>query len=62
MTIAANIKAIRDKLAGFEHPPELIAVSKTKPLAMLQEAYDNGQRLFGENYIQELTEKVPKMP
>ena len=62
MSVAANIKAIRDKLATFEHSPELIAVSKTKPLSMLQEAYDNGQRLFGENYIQELVEKVPKMP
>lgn len=62
MSVAANIKTIRDKLATFERPPALIAVSKTKPLAMLQEAYDNGQRLFGENYIQELTEKVPKMP
>ena len=62
MSVAANLKTIRDKLSAFQRPPELIAVSKTKPLTMLQEAYDNGQRLFGENYIQELVEKVPKMP
>lgn len=40
----------------------LIAVSKTKPLSMLQEAYDAGIRDFGENKVQELTDKMPKMP
>ncbi len=39
----------------------LIAVSKTKPLSMLQEAYVAGARLFGENKVQELTEKMPAM-
>lgn len=40
----------------------LIAVSKTKPLSMLQDAYEAGARDFGENKVQELTEKIPKMP
>lgn len=40
----------------------LVAVSKTKPIAMLQEAYDAGQRVFGENYVQELCDKQPLMP
>jgi pyridoxal phosphate enzyme (YggS family) len=40
----------------------LIAVSKTKPVAMLKEAYDAGQRHFGENYVQELVEKQPQLP
>ena len=40
----------------------LIAVSKTKPLSMLQEAYDAGIRDFGENKVQELTEKMPRLP
>lgn len=40
----------------------LIAVSKTKPVSMLQEAYDAGIRDFGENKVQELTEKIPKLP
>ena len=35
----------------------LIAVSKTKPVSMLQEAYDAGVRDFGENKVQEITEK-----
>ena len=40
----------------------LIAVSKTKPIELLQEAYDAGVRDFGENKVQELMEKMPKLP
>ncbi len=40
----------------------LISVSKTKPLQMLKEAYEAGARDFGENKVQELTEKIPQMP
>lgn len=42
--------------------PRLVAVSKTKPVAAVQEAYDAGQRVFGENYVQELVEKAPQLP
>ncbi len=40
----------------------LIAVSKTKPVPMLQEAYDAGAREFGENKPQELKDKYPQLP
>ena len=40
----------------------LIAVSKTKPVETLQEAYDLGVRVFGENKVQELTEKYDSLP
>ena len=40
----------------------LIAVSKTKPAEMLKEAYDLGVRVFGENKVQELTEKYDLLP
>ena len=40
----------------------LIAVSKTKPLHMLREAYEAGARDFGENKVQELMDKIPQMP
>ena len=40
----------------------LVAVSKTKPIADLQEAYDAGQRIFGENKIQEMAEKFDALP
>jgi len=40
----------------------LIAVSKTKPLELLREAYDAGVRDFGENKVQELLDKIPALP
>ncbi|MEY2829555.1 MAG: hypothetical protein RIQ33_1413 [Bacteroidota bacterium] len=41
---------------------QLIAVSKTKPVSDIQELYDAGQRVFGENYVQELVDKQPQLP
>jgi pyridoxal phosphate enzyme (YggS family) len=41
---------------------ELVAVSKTKPISLIQEAYDHGQRIFGENRVQELAEKYEQLP
>ena len=40
----------------------LVAVSKTKPVSDLMQAYDAGQRIFGENKVQEMTEKFEQMP
>ena len=40
----------------------LIAVSKTHPVDKIREAYEGGQRVFGENKVQELTEKQPQLP
>ena len=67
--IKENIRAVEQsiedscKISGRE-PSEvtLIAVSKTKPLSMLKEAYDAGARDFGENKVQELLDKIPEMP
>jgi hypothetical protein len=59
MSIANNLQEIKSTL------PEqvtLVAVSKTKPVANLMEAYDAGQRIFGENKIQEMAEKWEEMP
>ncbi|MDG1147311.1 MAG: YggS family pyridoxal phosphate-dependent enzyme [Crocinitomicaceae bacterium] len=57
---------ITSQLAAVQNSiPEnvtLVAVSKTKPIAMLQEAYDLGQRVFGENKVQELVEKQEVLP
>lgn len=69
MSIAENLKEVqRDinevcKKCGRD-PSEvtLIAVSKTKPLEDLKEAYDAGARDFGENKVQELTAKMPNLP
>lgn len=60
MSIAANISAIKKEI---EHTGvKLIAVSKTKPLESITEAYQAGQRVFGENMVQELVEKYEKLP
>ena len=40
----------------------LVAVSKTKPVDMLREAYDLGVRVFGENKVQEIREKYEMLP
>ena len=45
-----------------ENEVTLIAVSKTKPNEMIMEAYEAGVRDFGENYVQELTEKMESLP
>ena len=45
-----------------EATPLLVAVSKTKSIAAIMAAYDAGQRVFGENYVQELSEKAPVLP
>ena len=59
MSIKENLLKIKSSLP--EHVT-LVAVSKTKPVADLMEAYDAGQRFFGENKIQEMTEKWEQMP
>ena len=60
MSIAANISAINDELRNTS--AKLIAVSKTKPVEIITEAYNAGQRIFGENTVQELVEKYEKLP
>lgn len=59
MKIAENLQNIKNNL------PEnttLIAVSKTKSIEEIMEAYDAGQRVFGENKVQELVGKQEKLP
>lgn len=46
----------------FQHEATLVAVSKTKPVSLLQEAYEAGVRDFGENKAQELQAKQPELP
>jgi pyridoxal phosphate enzyme (YggS family) len=60
MSIADNIISLKKETEGTK--VTLLAVSKTKPAAELMEAYDAGQRLFGENMVQELVEKQESLP
>lgn len=48
--------------ATQKHRAKLVAVSKTKPVSSLLTLYEEGQRAFGENYVQELVDKQPMMP
>lgn len=57
--IKENLQRIKDTIPSTVN---LVAVSKTKPLPLLQEAYDAGQRHFGENRVQELAEKFEALP
>ncbi len=53
-----QLAEIKQKNPGVRADAQLIAVSKTKPISLITEAYLAGQRLFGENYVQELVEKA----
>ena len=59
MSIQKQLLSILEELPKHVH---LVAVSKTKPNADLKEAYAAGQRIFGENKIQEMTEKWETLP
>ncbi len=59
MSISINLNTIKSQIPARV---TLVAVSKTKPVADLMEAYDAGQRIFGENKIQEMTDKWEVMP
>lgn len=59
MSIKENLLKI---ISSLPENVTLVAVSKTKPVADLMEAYDAGQRIFGENKIQEMSEKWEQMP
>ena len=67
--VTENLRIVEEKIQNAckrsgrkREDVTLIAVSKTKPAAMIQEAYDAGIRVFGENKVQELTEKYDELP
>lgn len=59
MSIKQNLATIKQTLPDHV---TLVAVSKTKPVSDLMEAYNAGQRIFGENKIQEMADKYQEMP
>ena len=68
MSIEANLQRLREEMAvacrragRAEDAVALMAVSKVHPVEMLLEAYAAGQRLFGENRVQEVAEKAPAL-
>ena len=59
MGIGENIINLRQSLGDL--PVKIVAVSKTHPVEMIKEAYETGQRLFGENKVQELVTKYEEL-
>ena len=67
--ISSNLEQVRNRISNAINTAgrkaddvTLIAVSKTKPVSMLMEAYEEGCRDFGENKVQEILEKIDLMP
>ncbi|HTD98349.1 MAG TPA: YggS family pyridoxal phosphate-dependent enzyme [Mucilaginibacter sp.] len=60
MSIADNIKSLKNETDTIK--VKLIVVSKTKTVDEIKEAYEAGQRLFGENMVQELVDKYEQLP
>jgi pyridoxal phosphate enzyme (YggS family) len=60
----ARVRAVIAEVVEREHlfGPRLVAVSKLKSVEHIRAAYEEGQRVFGENYVQELVEKAPLLP
>ena len=61
-TVQKNIEKACLKAGRDPKEVTLVAVSKTKPVEMLQEAYDAGARVFGENKVQEIMDKYDRLP
>ena len=68
-TIRENLVSLRQSIADTARSAgrdpatvRLVAVSKTKPVELIQQAYAAGQRIFAENRVQELTAKSPVLP
>lgn len=69
MSIATRLQEVNERIAQAESRAgralgsvRLLAVSKTFPASAVWEAYNAGQRLFGENRVQEALEKIPQLP
>ena len=65
--VKSNLHDVRSRIASLVHEknlfaPRLVAVSKLKSIQHIRAAYDEGHRVFGENYVQEMLEKAPQLP
>jgi pyridoxal phosphate enzyme (YggS family) len=59
MSVKNNLLSIKERISSDVC---LVAVSKTKPNELILEAYENGQKIFGENKVQELVDKHESLP
>lgn len=61
-TVEERIQAACDRAGRNRNEVTLVAVSKTKPVSVLKQAYDLGVRVFGENKVQEIRDKYEALP
>ena len=62
LKILDNVHRLCKESGRDESKCTLVAVSKTKPVDLIKDAYEAGCRDFGENYVQELVDKIPQLP
>lgn len=62
MEVEERIRAACERAGRKREEVTLVAVSKTKPVSVIREAYDLGVRVFGENKVQEIRDKYPQLP
>lgn len=60
-SVLHRVKQAAERSSRVPDRIKVVAVSKTKPVSLLQEVYDAGHRYFGENYVQEIVEKAPQV-
>ncbi|TQD74796.1 hypothetical protein C1H46_039686 [Malus baccata] len=61
-SVLQRVQQAAEKSARKAQDIRVVAVSKTKPVSLLRQVYEAGHRCFGENYVQEIVEKVPQLP
>mmetsp|Transcript_14662 Transcript_14662/g.21368 ORF Transcript_14662/g.21368 Transcript_14662/m.21368 type:complete len:225 (+) Transcript_14662:52-726(+) len=63
-SVVDNLASVNSRIQSIlsGRTVRLVAVSKTKPEELIQQAYDAGHRHFGENYVEEIVRKAPNLP
>ncbi|KAF9588209.1 hypothetical protein IFM89_008279 [Coptis chinensis] len=61
-SVMQRVKQSAEKSGRASNQVRVVAVSKTKPVSIINQVYQIGHRCFGENYVQEIIEKAPQLP
>ncbi|XP_047330549.1 pyridoxal phosphate homeostasis protein-like [Impatiens glandulifera] len=61
-TVLHRVRQAAERSGRRADDVRVVAVSKTKPISLIEQVYDSGYRCFGENYVQEIVEKAPQLP
>ncbi|XP_078428507.1 uncharacterized protein LOC144700830 [Wolffia australiana] len=61
-SVLQRVQQVAERAGRPAESVRVVGVSKTKPVSLIQQVYDAGHRVFGENYVQEILEKAPQLP